>query len=70
MNDSSHDLTFVQSKQLHRGIEENHTNSQTGLRFKASLEHYRYHLFDKFPKHKTEVQYTKAEIMGLILQKH
>ena len=70
MNDSSHYLTFVQSQQLHWGTEENRTNSQRGLRFKASLEHYHHHLFDKFPKHKVEVQYTKAEIMGLILQTH
>ena len=68
MNGSSHGLTFIQSQQLHKGIEENHTNSQTGLRLKASPEHYHYHLFDKFLKHKVEVQYTKAEKMSLILQ--
>jgi hypothetical protein len=68
MSESSHDLTFMQSQKLHRGIEENHTNSQTGFKFKAILEHFHYHLFHTFLKHNVEIQYKKDEIMGLILQ--
>ena len=68
MSGSSHDLTFVQFQKLHRGTEENHTNPQRGLRFKAILEHFHYHLFHTFFKHNVEIQYKKAEIMGLILQ--
>jgi len=56
MNGSSHGVTFIQSQQQHRGIEEKSTNSQTGLRFKVNLEHCHYHLFDELLKHKVEVQ--------------